>query len=77
MMFPMATVITAYVEYDPETELYVASVPGVRDAHTQAASLDELKANLEEVLALCVDEGWLTESTIPRFAGLQQIIVAV
>lgn len=74
----MATrTITAYVEHDPATGMYVAVVPGVRGAHTQANSLDELKANLEEVLALCVDEGWLTEDTVPQFSGLQQIEVAV
>ena len=55
------TIVTAYVERDPESGLFVATVPGIRGAHTQAASLDELHANLEEVLALCVEEGWLTE----------------
>ena len=44
---------TAYVEFDPETELYVGVVPGVPGAHTQAASLDELQENLKEVLHLC------------------------
>jgi len=29
---------TAYVEYDPATSLYVGIVPGLRGAHTQAAS---------------------------------------
>ena len=41
---------TAYVEWDPETNLYVGIVPGVTGAHTQAASLDELRENLKEVL---------------------------
>ena len=72
----MATV-TAYVERDPETGFYVAIVPGVRGAHTQAESLDELNANLAEVLALCVAEGWLTLENYPRFSGLQQVEVAV
>jgi len=72
----MATV-TAYVERDPETGMYVAVVPGVRGAHTQAESLDELKANLEEVLALCVEEGWLTPETAPHFNGVQQVEIPV
>jgi predicted RNase H-like HicB family nuclease len=59
------TTVTAYVEKDPETGMYLAVVPGVRGAHTQAESLDALKANLEEVLALCVEEGWLTPETAP------------
>ena len=45
----MAT-LTAYVEYDPETKLYVGVVLGLAGAHTQAATLDELQANLREVI---------------------------
>ena len=37
-------------------ELYVGIVPGVPGAHTQAPSLDELRANLQEVLELCLEE---------------------
>ena len=47
---------TAYVELDPETQLYVGIIPGVPGAHTQAASLDELRQNLKEVLELCLEE---------------------
>jgi predicted RNase H-like HicB family nuclease len=39
----------AYIEKDPETGLYVAIVPGIRGAHTQAETLDELQKNLKEV----------------------------
>ncbi|MDQ2742150.1 MAG: type II toxin-antitoxin system HicB family antitoxin, partial [Chloroflexota bacterium] len=47
---------TAYVEWDPETQLYVGIVPGVPGAHTQATTLDELRQNLKEVLQLCFGE---------------------
>lgn len=47
---------TAYVEFDPATELYTGTVPGIPGAHTQAADLDELRANLKEVLELCLEE---------------------
>ena len=47
---------TAYIEWDPETELYVGIVPTVPGAHTQGASLDELHKNLKEVLELCLEE---------------------
>ena len=40
------TTFTAYIEFDEETQLYVGVVPGVPGAHTQAPSLDELRANL-------------------------------
>ncbi len=46
---------TAYVEFDPETELYIGTVPGVQGAHTQGATLDELQSNLQEVLELCIE----------------------
>ncbi len=47
---------TAYVEFDPETELYVGTVLGIRGAHTQGAALDELHRNLQEVVELCLEE---------------------
>lgn len=47
---------TAYVECDPETRLYVGIVPGIPGAHTQGATLDELRENLKEVLELCLEE---------------------
>ena len=69
---------TAYIEYDPETKMYVGTIPSVTGAHTQGASLDELHANLKEVLELCLEE--IEESgeiaDFPQFVGLQQIEVA-
>ena len=47
---------SAYVEWDPESNLYVGIIPGIPGAHTQAASLDELRTNLTEVLELCLEE---------------------
>ncbi len=66
---------TAYVEFDPATQLYVGIVPGVPGAHTQAASPDELRANLKEVLQLCLaeDKGSLDET--PYVVGLERIAV--
>lgn len=67
---------TAYVEYDPETKMYVGIIPGVPGAHTQGASLDELQANLQEVLELCLEEYDGPVEELPRFVGLQQVEVA-
>ncbi|MFN0147216.1 MAG: type II toxin-antitoxin system HicB family antitoxin [Dehalococcoidia bacterium] len=72
-----STTVVAYVERDAETGLFVGVVPGIRGAHTQAGTLDELRENLKEVLALCVDEGWLTEANAPKFAGLEHVEVVV
>ncbi|MBI3931439.1 MAG: type II toxin-antitoxin system HicB family antitoxin [Chloroflexi bacterium] len=70
---------TAYIEWDPETKLYVGTVPAIPGAHTQGASLDELHKNLKEVLELCLEEvkeaGEMVD--FPQFFGLQQIEVAV
>jgi predicted RNase H-like HicB family nuclease len=68
---------SAYVEWDPETSLYIGIVPGIPGAHTQAATLDELQKNLREVLELCLQEYQGSLDDLPRFVGLQQIEVAV
>jgi predicted RNase H-like HicB family nuclease len=65
--------LTAYVEYDRESKLYVGMVPGIRGAHTQAATLDELQDNLKEVLELCMEEDRTLLDEMPNFVGLQQI----
>ncbi|HHT9155630.1 MAG: type II toxin-antitoxin system HicB family antitoxin [Planctomycetes bacterium] len=67
----------AYVEWDPETRLYVGIVPGISGAHTQGATLDELQKNLKEVLELCLEEYKGPTEDLPRFVGLQQIEVSV
>ena len=70
------TTLTAYVEQDPETGLYVGIVPGLPDAHTQAATLDELRPNLQEVLELLFEEDNSLRERLPRFVGVQQIELA-
>ncbi|MFQ6083680.1 MAG: type II toxin-antitoxin system HicB family antitoxin [Candidatus Aminicenantia bacterium] len=68
--------ITAYIEKDPETGLYVAIVPGIPGAHTQAENLDELQKNLKEVVELCLEEmDPEAKKQIPEFVGIQQIEV--
>lgn len=70
-------VFTAYIEWDPETNLYVGFVPGIPGAHTQAETLDELRVNLKEVIELCLEENSELKDNSPQFIGLQQIEVAV
>ena len=53
---------TAQIERDNEVGVYVAYVPALPGAHTQAKSLDELNANLKEVIELCLEE--LTEEEL-------------
>lgn len=66
---------TAYVEWDPETKMYVGIIPGITGAHTQAETLDELHENLKQVLELCLEELG-ADLELPRFVGLQQVEIA-
>jgi predicted RNase H-like HicB family nuclease len=69
--------ITAYIEKDPETGMYVAIVPGITGAHTQAKTLDELQKNLKEVIELCLEEMSPEDrEKLPEFVGVQQVEVA-
>ena len=69
--------IIGYIEKDPETGLYVAVVPGIPGAHTQAETLDELRKNLKEVVELCLEEmDEESKKQLPEFVGIQQIEVA-
>ncbi len=70
------TTFTAVIEYDEESKLYVGIVPGIVGAHSQGATLDELRANLEEVLALVMQENEELRRRPPRVVGVQQIEVA-
>lgn len=67
----MMRLITAYVEYDPETQLYVGMVPDIPGAHSTGETLDELRLNLQEVLELCREEGVIPED-MPQFVGPMQ-----
>jgi predicted RNase H-like HicB family nuclease len=53
----MKRIFNAVVERDPETKLYVGYVPGMPGAHSQGETLDELRANLEEVLEMLSADG--------------------
>jgi len=48
---------TAVIEHCPDTQLYVGYVPGFPGAHSQGATLDELHANLREVIAMLLEQG--------------------
>lgn len=70
-------IFTAYIEWDPETNLYVGIIPGIPGAHTEGATLDELQKNLKEVLELCLEENPNLKENLPNFVGVQQIEVGV
>jgi len=64
---------TAVVERCPETKLYVGYIPGFPGAHTQGATLDELQGNLEEVIAMLLEDG--EPRLEAEFIGTQTISV--
>ena len=67
-------VFNAVVERDPETGLYVGYVPGWPGAHSQGASLDELQANLREVVLMLLEDG--DPKLDSEFVGVQTLRVA-
>jgi predicted RNase H-like HicB family nuclease len=75
----MSQVFTAYIEFDPDTRLYVGTIPGLPGAHSQGATLDELHVNLQEVVALILEEQRSRGEPVlvEPFVGIQQIAVEV
>ena len=65
---------TAVVERCRVTGLYVGYVPGFPGAHSQGATLDELNANLVDVIAMILEDG--TPAMAGEFVGTQTVVVA-
>ena len=65
---------TAVIEKDPETKLYVGYVPGFPGAHSQGASISELRENLAEVIAMLLEDG--DPELEGEFVGTETIRVA-
>lgn len=64
---------TAVVERCADTGLYVGYVPGFPGAHSQGKTLDELNANLKEVIVMLTEEGEPKLQT--EFVGIQTVNV--
>ena len=65
---------TAVVERDQATGLFVGHIPGWPGAHTQGESLDELHANVREVVDMLLEDGDPVLET--EFVGTQTLDVA-
>ena len=64
---------TAVIERCAETGLYVGYIPGFAGAHSQGETLDELNANLKEVIEMLLEDG---EPTLDaEFVGTQMVAV--
>lgn len=64
---------TAIIERCPATKLYVAYIPGFAGAHSQGATLDEVRDNLHEVVLMLLEDGVPTLET--EFIGTQTVMV--
>lgn len=63
----------AVIERDAQTGIYVGYVPGWPGAHSQGDTMDELRCNLEEVIAILLDGEPVLET---EFVGTQTLRVA-
>ncbi len=69
----MMKTFTAVIEKDADTKLYVGFIPGIRGAHSQGETLDELQENLREVVEMLLEDPHLVIAT--EFVGIQQIVI--
>ena len=65
---------TAVIERDADTGVFVGYVPGFPGAHSQGETLDELRDNLREVIAMLLEDG--EPPLEAEFVGTQTILVA-
>ncbi|MCP9827142.1 type II toxin-antitoxin system HicB family antitoxin [Synechococcus sp. 1G10] len=65
---------SAVIERCPSTGLLVGYVPGFPGAHSQGETVEELQANLHEVIEMLLEDG--EPQLEADFVGLQQICVA-
>lgn len=65
---------TAVIERCPDSGLYVGFVPGFAGAHSQGETLDELNANLREVIQMLLEDG--EPSLEGEYIGTQTLVLA-
>jgi len=56
-----------------EDGYYVGEVPQLQACCSQGRTLDELMANIREVIELCLEEE--VEERLPEFVGLQKVVL--
>lgn len=67
-------IYTYVVEKCSDTDLYVGYVPGFPGAHSQGETLDELHGNMQEVVAMLLEDG--EPELEAEFVGTQTVKVA-
>ncbi|HSW37839.1 MAG TPA: type II toxin-antitoxin system HicB family antitoxin [Candidatus Saccharimonadales bacterium] len=64
---------TAVIEQDTATGYYVAYIPDLPGAHTQAETLEELQQNLKEVVELVLEDYDPNQKPESHFVGTQLV----
>ena len=64
---------TAIIERCPDTKLYTGYIPSFPGAHSQGETLEELHANLQEVLQMLLEDG--EPKMEAEFVGTQAVMV--
>jgi len=55
-----------------EDGFYIGEIPQLPACYSQGRTIDELLTNMQEVLALCLEEA--TDESTTEFVGVQKII---
>lgn len=74
LLWKMMKHFTYVIQYCPHSHVYVGSVPGLPGAHSQGATLDELKTNMQEVIEMLQEDHNIAFET--DFVGTQNIAVS-
>lgn len=56
-----------------EDGMFIGEVPQLQACYSQGETIDQLMANMREVIALCLEE--TTEVSISEFIGVQRVTV--
>lgn len=56
-----------------EDGIYVGEVPQLRACYSQGKTIDELMANIREVIELCLEEEEV--ETVNEFVGVQKVLI--
>lgn len=69
----MNTEFYVIIERD-EDGYYVGEVPQLKGCYSQGKTLDELMANMREVIQLCMEDE--PTPTMPEFIGVQKLTIS-
>lgn len=55
-----------------EDSYYIGEVPQLKACYSQGETIDELIANIKEVIELSLEEG---DESLPEFVGIQKVAI--